>query len=103
MHYEIIGRPESPQVDCMQFHVSSSLAKAEAYVRAVGVNSYSWWQVHPYIVDRSVGLEEGDEVYFYRHRGTRLNAAPVNRAIAAFQRYVARHPDLYPRPAASGQ
>src|ERR671930_91147 len=94
MHYEIMGRPESPHVDCLQFHVSSTLAKAEAYIRAVWVDSYSWWQVYPYFIDHPFGLHEGDEVYVYSHRGARLKFPPVKRAIAAFQRYAARRPDL---------
>ncbi len=98
MHYEIMGLPESPQVDSMQFHVSSSLDKAEVYIRRVKVDAYSWWQVHPYEVDfaRFAEFDEGAEVYYYSHRGTRLRAAPMKRAISAFRKHAARHPEWWP-------
>ena len=94
MHYEIMGVPDAPQVDSVQFHVSSSLGKAEAYVRGVHVDAHSWWQVHPHMVD-TADSPEGEEVYFYSHRGTRLRAAPTGRAVAAFRRHAARNPAVY--------
>src|SRR5215211_1870426 len=39
---------------------------------------------------------EGEEVYFFSHRGTPLKAAPTGRAITAFHRHVARNPEFYP-------
>jgi hypothetical protein len=95
MHYEIMGRPDAPEVDSLQFHVSSSLKKAEAYIRSVWVNAHSWWQVHPHVVD-TADFEEGEEVHYYSHRGTKLRTAPTKRAIIAFRRYSARHPECYP-------
>ncbi len=95
MHYEIMGLAESPHVDSMQFHVSSSLDKAEVYIRSGWVASYSWWQVHPYEVDFAE-FDEGAEVYYYSHRGTRLRAAPTTRSIAAFRKHTARHPEWRP-------
>ncbi|MDG3007847.1 hypothetical protein [Paludisphaera mucosa] len=97
MHYEIMGLPAAPRVDSVQFHVSSSLEKAEEYVRGVCVDAHSWWQVHPHVVD-AADLPEGAEVHFYSHRGSRLKAAPMRRAIAAFGRHAARHPESYPAP-----
>src|SRR5262249_519773 len=97
MHYEIMGRPELPHIDCAQFHVSSTLLKAEAYIRAVSVDAHSWWQIHPHVVDHPLGSDEGDEIYFFSHRGTRLKSAPVQRAIAAYRRHAARHPELFPQ------
>jgi hypothetical protein len=87
MHYEIMGLPESPWVDSVQFHVSSSLDKAEEYIRRAGVAAYSWWQVHPHEVD-TADLGEGDEVHYYSHRGARLKAAPTKRAITAYRKHV---------------
>jgi hypothetical protein len=95
MHYEIMGLPETPRVDSVQFHVSSSLAKAEEYIRRGLVDAHSWWQVHPHVVD-STDFDEGVEVYFYSHRGTPLKAAPMRRAISAFRKHVARHPEWWP-------
>jgi hypothetical protein len=95
MHYEIMGRPESPYIDSVQFHVSSSFAHAERYIRAMGVDSHSWWQVHPHAVDCPPDLDEGDTVHFFSHRGTRLKAAPLRRAMAEFQKHVIRNPDIY--------
>lgn len=95
MHYEVIGLPESPQVDSVQFHVSSSPAKAEEYIRGTRTASHSWWQVHPHAVD-SADFDEGDEVYYYSHRAARLRAAPTRRSITAFRRYAAHHPEWYP-------
>jgi hypothetical protein len=103
MHYEIMGLPESPRVDSVQFHVSSSLEKAEEYIRKIGTDSHSWWQVHPHAVDfDDFEVGECDEVYYYSHRETRLKSAPTIRSIAAFRRYTARHPDRWP-PLPSGQ
>src|SRR5687768_11444766 len=96
MHYEIMGLPDDPRVDAIQFHVSSSLEKAEEYIRSSGVDAHSWWQVHPHEVDSADWLAEGEEVYYYSHRGTRLKTAPTKRTIAAFRKHVARHPELYP-------
>jgi hypothetical protein len=95
MHYEIIGMPDAPQVDALQFHVSSSLAKAEKYIRKMWVDAHSWWQVHPHVVD-ATDFGEGEEVYYYSRRGTRLRAAPTRRAITAFRRHAARYPELFP-------
>jgi hypothetical protein len=87
MHYEFMGLRRSPYVDSVQFHVSSSLAKAEEYVRKLHVQSHSWWQVHPHLVDDPDHLlDEGQEVYYYSHRGTRLKTAPWKRARAAFDK-----------------
>jgi len=95
MHYEIMGVPESPSIDSVQFHVSSSLETAEEYLRSVRTDSHSWWQVHPHVVD-SADFGEGDEVYYYSHRGTRLRAAPSRRSITAFRKHAARHPEWWP-------
>ncbi|WP_337174498.1 hypothetical protein [Paludisphaera sp.] len=95
MHYEIMGPSHSSRVDSVQFHVASSLEKAEAYIRSHWVESHSWWQVHPHVVD-SDESDEGDEVHYYSHRGTRLKAAPIKRAVAAYQKYAERHPERFP-------
>jgi hypothetical protein len=95
MHYEFMGLPDSPRVDSVQFHVSSSLRKAEGYIRKLHVDSHSWWQVHPHVIDTPELLDEGVEVYFYSHRGTRLKTAPTSRTLAAFKKHVARYPEFY--------
>src|SRR5262245_16590315 len=99
MHYEILGLPEAPHVDSVQFHVSSSREMAQEYVRRTSVASHSWWQVHPHVVD-STDCVEGAEVFYYSHRGTQLSAAPVKRSLTAYRRYAARHPEYFPRPGA---
>lgn len=88
MHYEIMGLPESFYVDSVQSHVSSSLEKAEEYLRVMHVDAHSWWQVHPHTID-STDFPERYEVYFYSHRGTRLRAAPWRRAVAAYRKRAA--------------
>jgi hypothetical protein len=95
MHYEIMGMPDAHWVDSLQSHLSSSLKNAEKYIRSTGVDSHSRWQVHPHVID-SDDFPEGEEVYFYSHRGTRLKSAPMNRAIAAFAKHVARNHEFYP-------
>lgn len=95
MHYEIMGLPESPRVDSVQFHVSSTLEKAEAYIRGTRTDAHSWWQVHPHDIDPD-NLGEGGEVHYYSHRGARLRAAPTRRSISAFQKHAARHPEWWP-------
>jgi hypothetical protein len=95
MHYEIMGVPDSPHIDSVQFHVSSSLTQAEQYIHGAHVAAYSWWQVHPHVVDASDG-DEGTDVCIYSHRGTRLRVPPTVRAITAFRKHVARHPEWYP-------
>jgi len=95
-HYEYVGHPDLPWVDALQFHVSSSLAKAEKIIRAgCGYAPHSWWQIHPHTVDDTED-DEGREVYYYNHRGMRLKAAPVARAKAAFVKFAARDPEHYP-------
>jgi hypothetical protein len=99
IHYEIMGLPELPWVDSVQFHVSSSLDKAEEYIHRNFVASHSWWQVHPHMVDYDeihADIDEGEEVYYYSHRGTRLRAAPMKRSISAYRKFVARHPEWFP-------
>lgn len=88
MHYEFMGRPDCCYIDSVQFHVASSLEKAEAYVRAGRVDPHSWWQVHPHVVDADDPYE-GTEAHFYSHRGTRLSVPPTKRALAAFLRRAA--------------
>lgn len=84
MHYEIFEN----QIDCIQFHVASSLKKAEAYFRVMHVASYSWWQVHPHVIDHDTKHDgrEGEEIYYYSYRGTRLKKAPFKQTRAAFER-----------------
>jgi hypothetical protein len=93
LHYEIMGAPDSPRIDSLQFHVSSSLKKAERYIRSTGVDAHSWWQVHPYVLDGDG--DEGVEVHYYSHRGTPLKIAPMSRAFIAYAKHVARHPEWY--------
>jgi hypothetical protein len=91
MHYEIIGEEPNLYVDALQFHVASSLRKAEAYVRGPrGVASYSWWQVHPLVVDE---YGDSDEVHYFSHTGRRLRKAPMTAAFSAKRRYLNAHPD----------
>lgn len=100
MHYEFMGLPESPHVDSVQFHVSSSLKKAEKYIRSRGVDAHSWWQIHPHVLDAE-GVDEdteGNEVYYYSHRGTQLNSAPMKRASNAFLKHTARYAEFYQSP-----
>jgi hypothetical protein len=97
MHYEIMGLPESPHVDSVQFHVASTLEKAEEYTQRLETNPYGWWQVHPHVVDNAEE-GEGEEVYYFSHRGNRLKAAPIRRAISAFRKHAARHPEQWPPP-----
>ena len=86
MHYEFF---DDKHIDCLQFHVSSTKKRAEAFITAVSVDAHSWWQVHPYILDDPAFLEEGREVYYYSHRGTPLKAPPYKRALAAYRKYIA--------------
>ncbi|WP_165250862.1 hypothetical protein [Paludisphaera soli] len=103
MHYEIMGTPDAPRVDSVQFHVASSLQMAEDYIGRVWVDHHSWWQVHPHEVDAPADGDEGEETYYYSHRRTPLKAAPIRRAIAAFRKHAARHPEHYPaRPKDEG-
>jgi hypothetical protein len=95
MHYEIMGPVDSPWIDSVQFHVSSSLDRAEQYIRNTHVDSHSWWQVHPHVID-AADCGEGQEVCYYSHRGTRLRSAPITRAITAFRKHIARYADLFP-------
>ncbi len=85
MHYEIL---HGEVVDSVQFHVSSSLRRAEEYILKTYVVPWSWWQVHPHLVDHDCDRDgdEGDEVYYYSHTGKSLKQAPVRRAISAFRR-----------------
>jgi hypothetical protein len=99
MHYEFMGSPDVPQLDALQFHVSSSRKKAESYIRSCGVQSHSWWQVHPHTLDAKGddAFTDGEEVYYYSFKGTPLKSAPTERAFAAFQKHAARYPELYPK------
>ena len=85
MHYEIMT---GQYVDCLQFHVSSSRHAAEVYIGQSHVAPYSWWQVHPHVLDHDpvIGGWEGEEVYYYSHTGRPLQAAPIQRAINAYKR-----------------
>lgn len=78
MHYEFMFEGK---LDCLQFHVSSTLKKAEAYVKKSRVMPYSWWQVHRYVVD---DYADSDEVYYYSYLGRRLKKAPHDQALRAF-------------------
>jgi hypothetical protein len=96
MHVEIMGHPDKPRVDSLQYHVSSSLEKAEESIRnTLGTASHSWWQIYPFEVDSTDFGDEGQEVYYYSHRGTRLKSAPEKRAISTFRKYVAAHPEWW--------
>lgn len=84
MHYEYF---EGGFIDCLQFHVSSSLKKAEAYFKVMRINDYSWWQVHPHVVDHNPRESwEGEEVYYYSYRGKRLRQAPHKQAMKAWEK-----------------
>lgn len=89
MHYEIMF---DDHIDCLQFHVASSLKRAEAYINKSGMMPYSWWQIHPHRIDHDFKNdgEEGVEVYYYSHTGRPLKSAPQKQALAAYQRAKAR-------------
>ena len=91
MHYEYSRLKGVILVDCLQFHVSSSRKRAEKYIRSRSVSSYSWWQIHPHVVDCDDWKMEGDEVYYYSHRGTPLRSPPFKRAEKAFLREEAKY------------
>ncbi len=78
MHYEFMFEGK---LDCLQFHVASTLKKAEIYVKKARVMPYSWWQVHPYVIDEYADCEE---VYYYSYRGKPLKKAPWIQARRAF-------------------
>ncbi len=84
MHYEFMFEGK---LDCMQFHISSSLKKAEVYVKKSGVMPYSWWQVYRYVVDED---GDGEEVYYYSYQGKPLKKAPWKQARRAFDAAKAR-------------
>lgn len=92
MHYEIMGVEPHVYVDSVQFHVSSTLKKAERYIKRCWVCPFSWWQVHPHIVDADG--DEGDEVHYYSHKGKALRQAPTKQAIRAYGQDRRRNPTL---------
>ena len=92
MHYEIMGAEPHVVVDCVQFHVSSTLKKAEQYIRGRWVYPFSWWQVHPLIVDTDG--DESNEVQFFGHRGKPLRKAPTQQAIRAYKQDRLKFPTL---------
>ncbi|HQR42179.1 MAG TPA: hypothetical protein PLX97_05830 [Gemmatales bacterium] len=84
MHYEYFY---DGQIDCLQFHVSSTLKKAEAYMRRLYMAPYSWWQVHSYVIDNDHEKDWDDEqVHFYNNRGKSLKKAPHKQAMRAFEK-----------------
>ena len=88
MHYEYMF---NEHIDSVQFHVSSSLRKAEKYISESGVMPCSWWQVHPYVVDYNDFWDDGKpEVHYYSHTGKPLRVAPFKRALAAYRRHLER-------------
>jgi hypothetical protein len=93
MHYEILGIRPCVYVDALQFHVSSTLKRAERYIQQRWVYPFSWWQVHPHVVDGS-DPDEGDEVHYYSYNGRPLRRAPTKQAIKAYQRDCREHPTL---------
>ena len=97
MHDEVM---RGEQIDSVQFHVSSSLKEAEKYISRHWVAPYSWWQVHPHVVDHddSCEGEEGDEVYYYTHKGKPRMSAPLRRALAAFRKAAAKNPEWFGLP-----
>jgi hypothetical protein len=95
MHYEYMGAGSSERIDSVQFHVSSSRRKAEKFVREMWVQPFSWWQVHPYVVDADDWLSEGEEVYYYSHKGAPLRRPPYKRALRAWERDKVKNPDMH--------
>jgi hypothetical protein len=95
VHHEFIGLPAESRVDVIQCHVATSLAKAEAYFRRRYTSAHGWWQIHAHRIDDETCTNDGLEVCFYSHRGTRLTRPPIARAREAFFRDVARNPDWY--------
>jgi hypothetical protein len=89
MHYEYMF---NEHIDSVQFHVSSSLKRAEKYISKTFVAPYSWWQIHPHLVDNDNWKdgEEGVEVHYYSHTGKPLRRPPFNRALAAWRRQLER-------------
>lgn len=84
MHYEFLP---SGNMDCMQFHVSSSLTAARRYIKRVFVAPYSWWQVHPHVIDHDDWeVDEGVETYFFDYKGKPMTRPDHQRAWRAFER-----------------
>ena len=94
VHYKFMGVEPCVRIDSVQFHISSSRRKAETYIREGWVVSWSWWQVHPHVLDAKPGEVEGEEVYYYSHRGTLL-AQP---AVHTGKECIPARADKEPRP-----
>jgi hypothetical protein len=93
MHYEIMGVEPHEWVDCVQFHVSSTLAKAEGYIKRSIVDPFSWWQIHPHVVDTDD--DEGAEVHYYNYKGRAIRAAPTEQAVKAYRKDRRENPSCY--------
>jgi hypothetical protein len=94
VHCEYMGTGPCIYVDSLVSHVSSSRRRAEAYVRDVHVDPYSWWELREFVVDCKDHDRDGaahvEEVLFYSHRGTPLRRAPFKRARTAYDRELRR-------------
>ncbi|HKI31254.1 MAG TPA: hypothetical protein VKA46_05270 [Gemmataceae bacterium] len=95
MHYEFTGVEPCVHIDSVQFHVSSSRRKAEKDIHGCWVSPFSWWQVHPHVLDAQDDEREGEEIYYYSHKGTPLTRPPYKRAQKAWERDKIKNPHLH--------
>src|SRR5262249_41411584 len=87
IHCEIMQFGDTPVIDEMVLHVSSTKRRAERYIKGRSVMDYSWWKIQRYRVD-TVNDDDDDHgpVFCYTHRGTAIQSPPIKRAISRFKK-----------------
>jgi len=51
--------------------------------------------VHPHVLDAQDDEREGEEIYYYSHKGTPLTRPPYKRAQKAWERDKIKNPHLH--------
>jgi hypothetical protein len=84
LHHEIFQwGPSLYLPDDIVFHVATSVDKALTYIKKVGVQPYSWWEIQEQTVDR---MEEPKHIGWYGRTGRRLKQPPFAKAIRLFKK-----------------
>jgi hypothetical protein len=84
LHHEIFQRgPNNYYADDVVFHVASSLEKARAFIKAISVDPYSWWEIQEQTVD---SLGDPKHIGWYGRRGGKLKRKPFDKSVLAFKK-----------------
>jgi len=79
-----------PWMDEMLFHVASSFAHVERYVRTMKTSPHGWWKVERRVVDeQDFDADYDPETFYFNYQGHPRKNPPHSSALRAYRKWQA--------------